>query len=74
MGDHAGLKNATAVSVLGGYVERGELEPSVQQYFPLADVARAFNVSAAGSVVGKLSIVVKSAVGGSGGGNTERDR
>lgn len=47
-----GLKNVTAITVLAGYIERGELKPYVQEYFPLNAVARAFNISAEGGVVG----------------------
>ena len=56
------MKNATAVSILAGYVESGELKPYVQEYFPLSDVARAFNISAEGGVVGEsrtVSVVSK---------------
>lgn len=52
-----GLKNATAVTILAGYVESGDLKPYVQEYFPLSDVARAFNISAEGGVVGESRIV-----------------
>ena len=56
----SGLKNATAVDVLSRFVESGKLKPYVQEYFPLADVAMAFNISAAGGVVGASKITVAS--------------
>jgi NADPH:quinone reductase-like Zn-dependent oxidoreductase len=56
---HNWAKNGTTVTVLGGFVNRGELKPTVQEYFPLADVMRAVNVSRGGQVIGKLGIVVK---------------
>lgn len=56
----AGLKNATAVDVLRRFVESGKLKPYVQEYFPLSDVARAFNISAAGGVVGASKITFAS--------------
>ena len=56
---HNWAKNHSTVTMLAGFVERGSLKPTVGQFFPLSDVARAFNVSRGGEVVGKLGIVVK---------------
>ena len=50
------MKNATAVTVLAGYVESGDLKPYVQEYFPLSGVDRAFNISALGGVVGESEL------------------
>ena len=44
--------------MLAGFVARGHLKPTVQQYFPLDNIQRAVNMSRQGAVEGKLSIVV----------------
>ena len=63
LGGVPGLKNVTAVTLLAGYVERGELKPYVQEYFPLDGVARAFNASAAGGVIGAYFLLHERHIG-----------
>lgn len=55
---HNWAKNGSTVSMLAGFVARGHIKPTVQQYFPLDDIQRAVNMSRQGAVEGKLSIVV----------------
>jgi alcohol dehydrogenase len=54
------LKNATALDEIARLVTRGALRPTIQRTFQLAEVSAAFNLSAQGQVVGKLSINVSS--------------
>ena len=57
---HNWAKNASTVTTLAGFVERGVLRPIRARWYPLSAVAAAFNESKAGGVVGKLGIAVAS--------------
>ena len=57
---HNWAKNASTVTTLAGFVERGALRPIKARWYPLSAVAEAFNESKAGGVVGKLGVAVAS--------------